>query len=335
MTSEPLSGPSEADPAAVFAAALSLWKAVHEHRSHNPDFNLSEAYNGGDEFMRVVMRIGRQFEEWACVHVVFEELVEVWPYHLEDRFGAACISAIEAGALASFDDADCLRVALRLQLPIRLDTTLRLPIDVRAPNPITKSGFREFRIQTVRDAINEAAVIPFTTDDDPFDEDFGQPYFALYGVGGDGLLEHVADRTTYDAALSLAQKLAPGVTLPQEPVCRGPERKDAGVDGAPMTRRGYCIFIHTLCQGPVPSVRESKADDPPDAQQRVCIFDTEREAQREIADFMMTRLQEFMDGEREFEDATTTEEFVVAVTVQPDGTIIDEDGRRIDSRAQL
>jgi hypothetical protein len=101
-----------------------------------------------------------------------------------------------------------------------------------------------------------------------------------------------------------------------------------------MNRRGYCIFIHTMCQGRVPSVHESKVGDPPGTPDSVCIFDTEREAQLEIADFMMTRLREFMDGERDFEDATTTEEYVVAVTVQPDGTIIDENGRRFGPRAE-
>jgi hypothetical protein len=101
-----------------------------------------------------------------------------------------------------------------------------------------------------------------------------------------------------------------------------------------MNRPGYCIFIHTLCQGSVPSVHELKADDPPGAPERVCIFDTEREAQLEIADFMMTRLREFMDGERDFMDATTTEEYVVAVTVHPDGTITDENGRRFGSQAE-
>jgi hypothetical protein len=40
----------------------------------------------------------------------------------------------------------------------------------------------------------------------------------------------------------------------------------------------------------------------------------------------MTRLQLFRDGEREFEDAITVEEFVVPVTVQPDGKIVDEAG---------
>ena len=100
-----------------------------------------------------------------------------------------------------------------------------------------------------------------------------------------------------------------------------------------MNQRGYCIFIHTLCQGRVPSVHESKAGDPLGTPASICVFATEREAQLEIADFMMTRLQEFMDGERDFEDAIETEEYVVAVMVQPDGSIIDEDGHRFGSRA--
>jgi hypothetical protein len=99
-------------------------------------------------------------------------------------------------------------------------------------------------------------------------------------------------------------------------------------------QKGFSIFIHTLCQGPVPSVHESKADDPPDTPEGICVFATEREAQLEIADFMMTRLQQFMDGERDFEDAIEAAEYVVAVTVQPDGTIIDEHGRRFGPQAE-
>lgn len=85
-------------------------------------------------------------------------------------------------------------------------------------------------------------------------------------------------------------------------------------------RRGFCIYLNTFFQGPTLSVR--------DGEDMPCVFSTEAEAQREIADFMMTRLQEFMDGERDFHDATTVEEYVVPVTVNPDGSIIDEDGRR-------
>ena len=45
-------------------------------------------------------------------------------------------------------------------------------------------------------------------------------------------------------------------------------------------------------------------------------------------DNLHTRLQQFVDGERDYEDAIEVEEYVVPVTVQPDGVIVDEDGRR-------
>lgn len=93
-----------------------------------------------------------------------------------------------------------------------------------------------------------------------------------------------------------------------------------------MLRQGYCIFINTVFQGPVPSVRESAPGDAAGISERICIFPTELEAQREIADMMLTRLQEFIDGERDFEDAMTVEEYVVEVDVCPDGEIIDADG---------
>ena len=90
-------------------------------------------------------------------------------------------------------------------------------------------------------------------------------------------------------------------------------------------RTGFCIFIHTLFQGPVPSL---SVDD------TYVVFATEREAQLEIADFMMTRLREFIDGERDFDDAIETEEFVVPVTVHPDGTFTDGCGRRFNLRVE-
>ena len=81
-------------------------------------------------------------------------------------------------------------------------------------------------------------------------------------------------------------------------------------------------------------MHESKADDPAGTPESICVFDTELEAQREIVDFMMTRLQEFMDGERDFEDATTLEEYVIMVAVHLDGIITDETGRRFGSQAE-
>ncbi len=84
-------------------------------------------------------------------------------------------------------------------------------------------------------------------------------------------------------------------------------------------RQGFCIYIHTFCQGPVPLVSDENG---------YVVFATELEAQREIADYQMTRLQQFLDGEREFEDAMEVEEYIMPVTVRPDGVIVDEEGRR-------
>ena len=208
----------ESDSAAVFGAALSLRQACREAAACDPHLNLSECYNGMDEFMREVMRVGNLFEDWACRHVAFEEQSEVWPYFLEDKFGAACLAVMLPGGLAQFDDSDCLRVALHLRLPIRPHASLRLPVDVTAQNLAADAAFRMFRIQTARDAVEGGFTEPFTADDDPSDEEMGEPYFSLYGVGADGLLEHIADRRTYSEAVTLAGKIAPGIEFPTVPV---------------------------------------------------------------------------------------------------------------------
>lgn len=46
----------------------------------------------------------------------------------------------------------------------------------------------------------------------------------------------------------------------------------------------------------------------------------------------LARLQEFMDGARDFEDSMTVEEYVVDVGVLPDGSIVDADGNHFGSR---
>ena len=82
-------------------------------------------------------------------------------------------------------------------------------------------------------------------------------------------------------------------------------------------RTGFCIYIDTFCQGPLPAVSDERG---------YIVFETELEAQREIVDHQITRLQQFLDGDREFEDAIAVEEYVVPVTVHPDGVITDEAG---------
>jgi hypothetical protein len=63
-------------------------------------------------------------------------------------------------------------------------------------------------------------MVPFTLADDPFDQAFGPPIFGLYGVGDDGLLEHVADFSTSTDAVGLVRKLAPGIGFPDKPHAR-------------------------------------------------------------------------------------------------------------------
>ena len=87
-----------------------------------------------------------------------------------------------------------------------------------------------------------------------------------------------------------------------------------------MNRTGYCIYINTFFQGPVPVLT--------DGDEKYIVFETELEAQKEIVDDAMIRLQQFLDGERDYDDAITVEEYVVPVTVHLDGSFADEAGNR-------
>lgn len=85
-------------------------------------------------------------------------------------------------------------------------------------------------------------------------------------------------------------------------------------------KTGYVVFLNTMFEGSVPSVCDGHG--------KPYVFRTKIEAENEIADNMMTRLQEFIDGEREFEDAITVEEYITEVTVMRDGSVQTIDGQR-------
>lgn len=220
------------DPAAIFACAKSLHDACVQLAEEVPGLDLSEAYHGMDSFMREVMRVGEEFEKWACRHVVFDELDEVWPYLLEDRFGTVCLEIMEADALAGFDANDCLRVAFKLRLPMRVDGSLPLPLCVEASNPVAGAEFHRLRIQTVRrEWDEEGGVATFTEDDDPFDENNSTPVCAIYGVA-EGGLECLAERKTYAEARALLAKLLPGIGFPEEVIAFArPVSTGGGEDG--------------------------------------------------------------------------------------------------------
>jgi len=108
----------QVDPAAVFASAVSLWQACKLHETKDATFDISDYYNGFDQFMREVMYVANKFELWACFNVNFDKMDRLWPYHLMDDFGEVFLGVVSPTALAEFDDEDCLRIAIRLKLPL-------------------------------------------------------------------------------------------------------------------------------------------------------------------------------------------------------------------------
>ncbi|HEY1170192.1 MAG TPA: hypothetical protein VGH19_02375 [Verrucomicrobiae bacterium] len=88
---------------------------------------------------------------------------------------------------------------------------------------------------------------------------------------------------------------------------------------AKMVQSGFGIFIDTSCEGCVPLWRGYGG--------MPYFYSTEEEAEREIAEDLITRLEEFLDSEREFEDAMTVEEYILPVQRLPDGSVVTEDGK--------
>lgn len=86
----------------------------------------------------------------------------------------------------------------------------------------------------------------------------------------------------------------------------------------PQSKDAFCIYINTFFQGPVPVERNEH--------EKPVVYATREEAEREIAEYCIQRLQQYLAGEREFDDAITVEEYVVPVTAFPDGSITDQDG---------
>ena len=152
------------------------------------------------------------------------------------------------------------------------------------------------------------------------------------------LLDHIADRATLTAALELADNLMPGVNFGVRGHDRAFGRDDRSSryksrDLSPHSQKvsaatapvnsweswnGFTIYLHTLCQGPVPVLTGED--------ETFIVFKTELEAQKEIVNYTLLRLRQFLAGDRDYQDAITVEEYVVPVTVFPDGSFTDDDG---------
>lgn len=46
----------------------------------------------------------------------------------------------------------------------------------------------------------------------------------------------------------------------------------------------------------------------------------------------MEHLSQFLDGERDFDDALSVEDYILPVIVLPDGSIVDEDGNHFGKK---
>lgn len=219
MTTTPTPPSWNPDPAAILGAAVSL-KKICEETARREHINLSECYNGGDEFMRQVMRVTTLFETWCCEHIDFHQCSEVWPYLLEDRFGEAFLEVSYPTCLDEFDGTTCLRVAMQLMLPVKVTEGLAVPVNLAADNPNAESTFRRYQIRTVWRHHEDQDISQFTPSDDPEDERYGPVFFGLYGIEADGTAEHIADRDSYAQARALIVKLAPGINFPTAPTLR-------------------------------------------------------------------------------------------------------------------
>ena len=93
-----------------------------------------------------------------------------------------------------------------------------------------------------------------------------------------------------------------------------------------MSTPAYCIFIDTVFEGRVPHYRDGEGNP--------LAYATRVEAEREIAEDAITRLEEFLAGQRDFDDAMTVEEYILDVDVLPDGVVVDEDGNCFSPRGR-
>ena len=85
-----------------------------------------------------------------------------------------------------------------------------------------------------------------------------------------------------------------------------------------MVNSGFCIFITSTCDGRIPAWHDEHG--------MPVVYPTIELAQREIADDIVLRLQQFKNGERDFEDAITVEDYILPVNVLSNGSVVDCDG---------
>lgn len=99
------------------------------------------------------------------------------------------------------------------------------------------------------------------------------------------------------------------------------EQKESDIPVTQKTLKSkWVIGTNTLCQGEIIGCwTEEDGKDVP------CIFETEEDAWKEIADDMITMLQQFKDGERSIEDTDfSPSDYPLEVMIDGDGNVYDK-----------
>lgn len=87
----------------------------------------------------------------------------------------------------------------------------------------------------------------------------------------------------------------------------------------PVGLPAFAIFTETVCDGLIPAWHDENGVP--------VSYPTEREAQIEIAETLIEHLEQFIAGQRDFDDASTSSDFVLPVIVMPNGTLYTTDGQ--------
>lgn len=184
--------PGSHDLADEFAVALS----VHERWKEEKELDISETFNGGDEFLRRCLSCAQKLVSWFDRYVDYPRLTDVWCYYLEDKAGDAFWELFNPGLPEELKDDDCLSLALLLRAPI--DTRAdKAPIDITWEIP-GRSGYCFFRVVTRVFEDSEDAMPIFYSIRDAISGPQA-PSFAFYGsLGTKTNWSLILETDTYD-----------------------------------------------------------------------------------------------------------------------------------------
>jgi hypothetical protein len=212
------------------AAELGIAMGVYNHYSYKSDLDISNEYNGADEFMRRCQHLGQVFEAWCCAHVNFSRMIEIWPYYAEDYIGPSVDKLlVERCVPASWSEEELLALAVLLHLPVRVRTTenVSFSMEWEAQN-WSSDEIKLYQVRTVRHSTDGKSVEHYTHEHvlaRPVPPIWLTPnpvLFALYGAQDkeDTTWEFLFERQSYAELYSLVKRLLKedSADMPKDPV---------------------------------------------------------------------------------------------------------------------